>query len=83
MRPANNKQLQRVPFLLCLFLLPGTSGPRAAESVPALATSVVAASSGQLRWDTKPDDTLLQELEAYLAPEIQVRSHTVDLLSRL
>jgi membrane-bound lytic murein transglycosylase D len=83
MRPANNKQLQRVPFLLCLCLLLATSGLRAAESLPALATSVVAASSGQLRWDTPPDDTLLAELETYLASEIQVRSQTIDLLSRL
>ncbi|MEX0976284.1 MAG: LysM peptidoglycan-binding domain-containing protein [Woeseia sp.] len=83
MRPANNKQLPRVPFLLCLCLLLATSGLRAAESVPALATGVVAANSGQLRWDTRPDDTLLQELETYLAPEIQVQSQAIDLLSRL
>jgi membrane-bound lytic murein transglycosylase D len=82
MRPPNNKQL-RAPFLLCFCLLLATGGLQAADTAPSLATGVVASSSTQLRWDKRPDDSLMLALEDSLASEIRVQSEPIDLLSRL
>jgi membrane-bound lytic murein transglycosylase D len=82
MRPPNNKQL-RAPFLFCFCLLLATGGLQAADTAPGLATGVVASSSTQLRWDKRPDDSLMLALEDRLASEIRVQSEPIDLLSRL